>query len=98
MAKSKYLLSLIITAVVLFMSVFPSFYISAEIDHLCIDDDCAVCCQINLCERIQKTSANIVSASSTASLSFFALILCILLKDKVIRHITPVTLKVKLLN
>lgn len=98
MAKSKHLLSLIITAMVLFMSVFPSFYISAEIDHLCIDDDCAVCCQINLCDRIQKTFANIVSVSLLSALSFFALVLCILLKDKIIKHITPVTLKVKLLN
>lgn len=99
MSAKKRIFLIFVTLAIAFIYIFPSFYISSEVNHSCIDDNCcSICHQISLCERIKKIHSNIPTFSLQITVLLIFKILCITVFHKEIRRITPVTLKVKLLN
>ena len=96
MTKRNHIIGIITALAVLFVILYSSLYIAAEINHDCTGDNCSICCQINICRNTLKTLSLACFAAATAALLTYTLCGNILLRTRVWLKLTPVSLKVKL--
>ena len=86
-------------AVILALSLlFSLAFIAAEADHDCGGAHCAVCRQIQMCQALLEQLEGAVAA--VTGIAWLRLFLAMALPGgrKAVRRLTPVCLKVKLLN
>lgn len=98
MDKKKRALTVLVSAVYIFILIFSIFFIAAEANHnCCVNDSCPICCQINACKN------NLKNVNAAGGLFFFSLaavfaVALVLGNENSISLSTLVMLKVKLSN
>ncbi len=98
MAKARRISAALLAALVLAAMMFSLFMIVCGTGHDCIGDNCLVCAVITLCRNTLKTlgDALIAVALLIACFCFTASVLS--LSCIATYNLTPISLKVKLLN
>ena len=92
--RHKSRISVISAVLTAFLILFTPFFIALHADHECTGEDCPVCAVTVSFERIMGGSQPVKTAAAVA---FFAVV-CALLYTSVTGAVTPVILKVRLLN
>jgi len=98
MTEKKRLTAAILAAAVLFI-VIASFHISTmRIGHHCSGEDCSICCQIRACESVIKVISRICFCGTISFLLIAVFQTKTAVIDAVFSVLSPITLKVKLLD
>lgn len=98
MKKGRRIAALLITAAVVFIMLYSAFYIAAETDHDCEDENCPICCQIHTCQNTLDTLSFAVCAAAFVVVLIHTLGRIISICAYFIPSCTLVSLKVKLSN
>lgn len=98
MMKGKRFAAILAAALLSFALIFSLFFVVSESDHDCSGEHCAICHQLQICQTLleQLSTAHAVFVR-VGGLCFFALLL-VLGVQRALFVITPVSLRVKLLN
>ena len=98
MKKLKNTVALLLVFSICLALLFSSFYIASGSHHNCIGEDCPICYKISICEDTLK----ILSTALTVFFILFAVYLfavrILSIKTKTFVFLSPISLKVKLLN
>lgn len=98
MDKKKRALTVLISAVYIFILLFSIFFIAAEANHTCcVKDSCPICCQINACKNNLKNVNTAGGLFFLALAAVFAVVLSLGIENSICLS-TLVMLKVKLSN
>lgn len=98
MAKRTRFATVCAVALLAFAMLFSVCFIVVAADHDCTGTDCAVCHQIQTCQKmLEQLSASCTASAGTAALCFFTLLL-VLRGQNILAAASPVSWKVKLLN
>ena len=92
--RHKSRISVISAVLTAFLILFAPFFIALHADHECTGEDCAVCAVMAGFEHIMGGSQPVKTAAAAVS----AAAVCALLYASVTGAVTPVILKVRLLN
>ncbi len=98
MTNKKRLAAFIFAALVLFALMTSLFVIIHEAGHDCSGENCPVCAVIAVCQNTLKTLGGIVGAAALAFACFSFTASVIAFFRTISYNVTPVSLKVKLLN
>lgn len=96
--KKKQMLALLACILLCSFVAFSAAFIIAEADHDCVGEGCHICVGIEKCRSLLRGLAGALAASAVflpPALCVISLLKRVQIEDKTV---TPVTLKVKLLN
>ncbi len=100
MRKRNAVAAVMITALILFVLLFSSFYMAAEADHDCSGEDCPVCVVLLQCQQAVKRISG--SAPGTAVITLLLIsatgIILLPVSDSFISYPTLVSRKIRLDN
>ena len=88
----------LLAAFCLFTFVASALLSGMAADHECIGEDCPICMAVSLCRHILRALALLASVGLAATLIRIGLSHGLCARPRVFAPMTPVTLKVKLLN
>ena len=98
MTKNLCFMTRLLAAVLAVVMRSSAIYIAVEANHDCSGDDCAICCQISICENLLK-SLGLAGAAAAISAAFtYTVCRAILPCAEMNGTLTLVALKVKLSN
>jgi hypothetical protein len=98
MAKRKSVLAMIMITIITIILLFSTVFLVRAADHDCTGENCAVCCQMHVCENSLKILTHVVAAVTGAVAFMYILLSCLPLFGADIPIQSLITLKVKLLN
>lgn len=59
MTEKERLLASVLALTVVFVILFSGFFVIAEANHDCIEEDCPICCQISVCENTLRSAGTV---------------------------------------
>ena len=98
MTKKLCFMTRLLAAVLAVVMLASAIYLAVEADHDCSGDDCAICCQISICENLLKTLGLAGAAAAISAAFTYTMCRAILPCTETISTLTLVALKVKLSN
>ncbi len=98
MAKRNSVLAMIMVTIITIILLFSTVFLVRAAGHDCTGENCAVCCQMHVCENSLKILTHVVAAVTGAVAFMYILLSCLPLFGADIPIQSLITLKVKLLN
>lgn len=98
MAKRNRIISLVLSAVMIFSLLFSALFVVEDAEHSCVGHDCQICTQISTCLNLFNNISPKPSALSVLAVLLFAVVFSIGFTKESDSFKTLVGLKIKLSN